>query len=171
MIFPFTLYDLYLFAIYIYFIIDLSLAWDEYQSCYAPIQIFLLLALCSVVAQRVVWTLIVQPDVPRQLNKCLAFLFYWFLPGFFIYLTLQGIVWQVQNGQHTPDCLPDRQPAWSIWGWIIVLMIFDMTFLYIVTIKVIFWYKMRLLRRRIQQLMSEIESMGEGHELRQILLN
>lgn len=162
--------DIFIFVVYGYLIFDILLNWNEYSTCYAPIQIFLLLTYTIIVIHKIVLTYHARQDLSRSAKKILNFLFYWILNPAFVYLTVQGIVWQVENQGHTPNCVPEDRVPWIIWWWIAIMILIDILLILLSLAQIIRWWRKFVFRRRVRRLMNEMHEMDD-HVLTQILLS
>jgi len=148
---------------------DVISHWERYQSCHSPIQLFLLLTYCTIILHRVLIVIKHLITASPKIKKSLTFAIYGIIQPIFLYLTIQGMIWQNLNFTFTPDCIPNEELPFMVWGWIIFLIIFDGIFVYITISKLITWWKIRALRRRMYRIVDELLIMNEN-TLQQILL-
>ena len=166
---PFTKFEAVFFAVYAIIILDLCLNWTDYNSCQAPIDLFLLATYLIIPTQAIVWTFMAYPRTPVWLSKILTFIFFAILgPGFFI-LTILGIKFQIEDIDDTPDCIPEERAPWTIWGWIVLLIFEDLVYTAIIVFTVISWYQWFRYTRRMRALMNNINNMN-GRDLNEYLL-
>jgi len=161
-------WDVIIFGIYGYLIYDVASHWSDYDTCHSPIQIFLLLTYCAILVHRVVIGLKSRHNLPWLLKKCVSITFYWIMNPLFLYITVQGIVWQVENDNYTPGCVPETRVPWMIWWWVVILILVDLLLILISVVKIVSWWRVFMFRRRARMLMSQAHPMSD---LNQILLN
>jgi len=161
--------DLIIILIYLFLIVDLCLNWSAYSNCYAPIQLFLLETYLLIVVHRIVSLIKGDPNTSRPWKKCSSFLIYWVINPGFIVITIEGIIWQIQDDQYTENCIPINRVPWIVHMWIIILVIIDILVILISIFKIIKWWRIRTFRRRIDILMQELSTLDQN-ALGQILL-
>jgi len=163
---PFKSLDYLYLLIFLWIFYDLFSTWSEYSTCYAPIQIFLLLTYIFCILFRLYLTVIIAPDLPRTAKKLLIILFHWVLYPFSLYLVTQGIIWKIQIDIHSPLCTPPDRAPYVIWVWIGLDAFLSMIMTIMTITKLIFWVKVCLFRRRYQRIFNQ----GDHNALNQLLL-
>ena len=153
--------DMILFAIYILLIGDTLFHWKYYTSCHSPIQFFLLFTFCLILLHRIVFIMRTSPNISITKRKVLVYFSYLVLDPTFIYLTIQGIIWQSLNQQYTPKCVPSFRVPWLIWWWIIILVFIDIFLVLTAVLKGVRWWQIRRFRQRIRRLVDEISVMND----------
>ena len=104
-----------------------------------------------------------------RIKKSITLTIFGIIQPVFIYITVQGIIWQDLNYAYTPHCVPKEELPFMIWGWICLLIILDCIFLYIAISKLINWWRIITLERRMHRLLDEVLIMDE-QTLRELLL-
>lgn len=161
--------NLLIIVIFGYLITDTLTHWERYKKCHSPIQLFLLSTYCLIILHRsmIIFKrlLLYSPSI----KKCLTIFIYAIIQPFFVYLTVQGMIWQDLNFTYTPNCVPNEELPFLIWGWISLLIALDCIFLYVTICKIFDWWKVRTLERRMHRLVDQLIIIDE-QTLRQLLL-
>jgi len=93
------------------------------------------------------------------------------LHPFFVYLTIQGAIWEEDNFTYTPNCVPYEELPLLIWWWIGCLIVLDVLFIYISVSKAIKWWRIMRLQRRIRNMLGELTLMEEQVLYQMLLAN
>lgn len=163
-------FDFLMFPVFGFLITDIILHWKDYKFCHSPIQLFLLIVYCLFLLHRTIHLIRLKRNLPRSVKKGLGYFIYWAVNPAFIYLTIQGTIWQNQNFEYSPRCVPQSRVPWLIWWWLILLALVDIMVIFITVFRIIKWWKTRRYIRRIRRLVNEILIMDE-QMINQILLN
>lgn len=166
---PFTKFEAAFFFIYGIIIIDLCWNWKDYSSCQAPIDYFLLGTYLIIPIQALTWTFMAHPRTPAWLARVLTFFFFAGLGPCFFLLSILGIKYQVEDIDYTPDCIPAERAPWTVWGWILLLLLEDIIYTAIIVFTVISWYRWFRYTRRMRRLMNNLANM-DGQNLNEYLL-
>lgn len=78
----------------------------------------------------------------------------------FLYVTLQGLEWQIQNANHSPNCQISSQLSWVSWLVIVMLVFIDAFIIFTIVSHMVLWRKFRRYRR-MQGLVGEIRILEE----------
>jgi len=148
--------DFLLYPTYLYLIADVAYYWNDYQACHYPIQLFLLLTYCLILIHRSVTIIKSNASLSRSGKKILTGLSYWILNPAFLYLTVQGIIWQRLNIELSPQCIPEERVPWLVWWWIALLILIDILLISLTVFRIMKWWRMRRFRRRMRTIVSEI---------------
>jgi len=167
---PFSRWDALLFVIYGYLILDVIFSWKKYENCYAPIQIFLLATYCSIIIHKSTVSLQNATDISSLGKKLVNCFFYWIIMPGFIFITILGIVWQIQNSNKTPKCVPQQRIPIIVWWWIILLIVFDILLILMTIAKIIDKWRIFVFRRRIRRLVNAMDEIDD-RLLNQLLLS
>jgi len=110
-------------------------SWHKYNECYAPIQLFLVMAYGASISLYIIMRAILshlfqsalqgvhfEGSTPNQ-ERCFKCFLYLILNPYMIYLTVQGWIWQIENHSKTPSCLHEAYLIWICLIWISLLTI------------------------------------------------
>lgn len=140
----------------------------SFDACAAPVHYFLMATFSSFALFIVVWKYAFSPTI---LNSKLKFygskvLFFltWVL---LVYVTVQGMIWQVQNMDQVPDCMDSL--SWSFLILNILLIILD-AFLFMLLILLVYTLrKAAIEQRRIREFQRQLAQL-QGGDLQQFLV-
>jgi len=166
---PFTKYEAFYAIIMLYLMFDVILAWNAYNECYAPIQLFLVMTYGAMMVTRFILILLSAPDLPNWANRGLTFFLHWIMNPFLIYLPIQGIVWQIENMVKSSGCIPPERLPYFIWLWLVCLLLLTILISLMSFLRLRNWIRMRLFRRRMAHF-QELIQRGDYEALNQLLL-
>jgi hypothetical protein len=105
------------------------------------------------------------------LKRLISKLIYFVVHPLFVYLTVQGAIWQQLNYEYSPDCVPFEELPLLIWWWIGCLVVLDALLIYISISKAIKWWRIRRLQRRIRGMLGELTLVEEQWLYQMLLAN
>ena len=152
-----------------YLIFDTINNWNAYSECYAPIQLFLVMTYGAFYVTRIIMILLSAPDLPDRGVRFFTFFFHWILNPFLIYVSIQGIVWQIENMVESSGCVPVERLPFFIWLWLILVLLLTILISFISSLRLRNWIKMRLFRRRMAHF-QELIQRGDYEALNQLLI-
>jgi E3 ubiquitin-protein ligase SIS3 len=123
-------------------------AWDQYASCYAPTQIFIIETIAVIFFQRIFDIFRKKSFVPRLIKNILTILSNVGMNSMFFYITIQGFIWQSMNASHEDNCAVLDKTSWAIWLLLGGLVLMDIGILFYAVSYIIVWKKFRDFRRR-----------------------
>jgi len=162
---PYTKCQTFFLIFYIFFIPYFIVnQWDQYDSCAAPTQIFLLGTSITIFLLVNAVNLLGASDLPNWARKFLMRLLHFVLTPSCIYLSIQGTVWQIMNMVETPKCSAVSESSNFIWGWIMFLTVSGFMFGRITYLTLKHWWRMRQFRNQMRRL-NMLESGGDINAL------
>lgn len=144
----------------VYFIQNIIRTWNQYSSCYAPIQLFILETFSLILAQRTFSHLRHMPCISQSVRKNINYFLYFAVNPAFVTVTIHGLVCQIVNGAVSPDCAA-HSISGRIWLLIAALFVIDGVVVTIIVGNVLAWRKFRAIRRRQEEEINEIQIIDE----------
>ena len=151
-----------------YLLVSLIQNWDMYNSCYTPMNIFLLVSYLMILVHRALDFAKSNLFRYKIIRNTLTILLYFGINPFFIYWTVQGIQWDMANNENTPICIGDEDQQF-LNKWIGLLVFLDIVIIIYNIAKLVQLYAMIQYRRRLQNLLARLIDYEE-ETLRRILI-
>lgn len=133
---------------------------SQFDSCYAPTQVFVIETLSLICIQRLVVAAKSQSFLPSFIRNSLTALLYLIVNPAFIYVTIQGLIWHIMNISETPECEFMQKKSILIWMMLAVLTVVDILIIFTTVSTCIMLRKFREIRRR-QSHVNEVEILEE----------
>ena len=163
------IFDFFYYLLFAYLIYHVVSSWHGFEKCDRPLNIWLLVTFGFYIIKRILIFIMTSIDNSNHFKYVLA-LYLVFIYPTFMYWTIHGTIWTVEDSENV-NCTDNMSLFWLIYlclvvSYVLVIMIFAYAIY-----EIIHFYRMRRIRRRIEDILNNIDVLLASNAIQNLFEN